>query len=106
MGFRFRRSIRLFPGVRLNVSKSGASVSVGGKGLTVNVGKTGVTRTVSLPGTGLSHRERIDSGGGRSSPPEGQRRPSGVLQGWAKALSIIIGLALVGVVLLALLPSH
>ena len=38
MGFlRFRRSFKLFPGVRLNVSKSGMSTSIGKPGGTVSV---------------------------------------------------------------------
>jgi hypothetical protein len=63
MGFRFRRSIRLLPGVRLNFSKGGVSASVGKRGATVNVGKRGVRATVGLPGTGLSYSERIDTQG-------------------------------------------
>lgn len=56
MGFRFRRSIRLFPGIRVNLSKSGTSLSVGRRGATLNFGKQGVHSTVGLPGTGLSYR--------------------------------------------------
>jgi hypothetical protein len=56
MGFRFRRSIKLFPGVRINLSKSGTSVSVGKPGATVNIGHGRTTTTVGLPGTGLSYR--------------------------------------------------
>lgn len=59
MGFRFRRSIRLLPGVRLNVSKSGFSTSVGGSGLTLNLSKRGACYTVGLPGTGLSYTDRL-----------------------------------------------
>lgn len=55
MGFRFRRSVRLAPGVRLNFSKSGVSTSVGGRGATVNLSKHGTRTTVGLPGTGLSY---------------------------------------------------
>ena len=57
MGFRFRRRIKLFPGLWLNVSKSGISTSVGGHGATVNFGKGKTTTTVGLPGTGMSYRE-------------------------------------------------
>lgn len=57
MGLRFRKRIKLFPGVWLNLSKSGVSTSIGGKGLTVNL-KGGKTKTtVSIPGTGLSYSE-------------------------------------------------
>ncbi len=55
MGFRFRKSIRILPGVRLNVGNRSSSVSLGGRGLTFNVGKKGTRTTVGLPGTGLSH---------------------------------------------------
>lgn len=63
MGFRFHRSIRLIPGVRLNLSKSGISTSFGVPGYRVNYGPRGKTKTVGLPGTGLSWRET--SSGGR-----------------------------------------
>jgi hypothetical protein len=55
MGFRFRKSIKIANGVRINVSKTGASLSLGGRGATVNIGKKGVRGTVGLPGTGLSY---------------------------------------------------
>ncbi|MFC7538130.1 DUF4236 domain-containing protein [Sphingomonas sp. GCM10030256] len=55
MVLRFRQSFQLFPGVRLNVSKSGLSASFGVPGATVNVGPKGVRSTVGLPGTGLSY---------------------------------------------------
>jgi Protein of unknown function (DUF4236) len=38
MGFlRFRRSIKLFPGVKINLSKTGVSTSIGRPGATVNL---------------------------------------------------------------------
>ena len=55
MGFRFRKSIKLIPGVRLNLGLKGASLSVGGRGLTYNVGAKGTRVTAGLPGTGLSY---------------------------------------------------
>jgi uncharacterized protein YgiM (DUF1202 family) len=54
MGFRFRKSIKLMPRVRLNLSKSGVSTSVGVPGSTVNFGPNGTRHTVGLPGSGLS----------------------------------------------------
>ena len=53
MAFRFRKSVELFPGVRINLSKSGPSLSVGGRGHTLNVSKRGTGATVGIPGTGL-----------------------------------------------------
>ena len=62
MGWRFRKSFRLAPGVRLNLGRRGiTSMSVGRRGATVNLGKRGVTGTVSIPGTGLSYQHRFTS---------------------------------------------
>ncbi|MCU1317498.1 MAG: hypothetical protein JWN63_2820 [Candidatus Acidoferrum typicum] len=55
MGFRLSRRIRLFPGVRLNVSKSGVSASLGRRGAWLTVGPRGTRATVGLPGTGVSY---------------------------------------------------
>jgi hypothetical protein len=55
LGFRFRRSIKILPGVRLNVGKRGISTSIGVRGAHVTLGKSGTRTTVSMPGTGLSY---------------------------------------------------
>lgn len=69
MGWRFRKSIKILPGVKLNFNKNSTSVSIGSKhaGITVN-SKTGVTARASIPGTGISYSERISSG--KKSTPE------------------------------------
>src|SRR5690606_17950182 len=54
MGIRFPKSIKIAPGVRVNLSKSGVSTSVGGKGLTANFSKRGTRVTAGIPGSGLS----------------------------------------------------
>lgn len=54
MGWRFRRSVQLIPGVRINLSRSGISTSVGVKGAHVTFGGKRITRTVGIPGTGIS----------------------------------------------------
>ena len=61
--FRFRRTISLGRFLRLNVSKTGASVSVGRPGATVNVRGDKVDGTVGVPGTGLSYRQRLANRG-------------------------------------------
>jgi hypothetical protein len=59
MGFlRFRRTFRIGPGLRLNLSKSGVSASVGRRGLWFTVGPRGTRETVGIPGTGLSYTEQ------------------------------------------------
>ena len=55
MGFRFRRSISLVPGVRLTVSKSGVALSAGVPGARVSVNTAGQVReTLGIPGSGIS----------------------------------------------------
>ena len=57
MGFIFRKSIKLAPGVKLNFSKNGmSSVSFGGKGGRVSVGSKRTTTTVGIPGTGIRYQ--------------------------------------------------
>jgi hypothetical protein len=55
MRFRFRRSIRVLPWLRLNIGNRGSSVSIGGRGAHVTLGHGQVRETVGLPGTGLSY---------------------------------------------------
>jgi hypothetical protein len=69
MGWRFRQSFTIVPGLRLNLSKSGLSASIGGAPFTFNVGPHGLTGTASLPGTGLSYRHHF------SSTPAGSNDP-------------------------------
>jgi hypothetical protein len=52
MGFRWRRSVRLGRGLRVNLSKSGASLSAAGRRASVNVGRGGTRGTVGVAGTG------------------------------------------------------
>ena len=58
MGFRFRRSIRLAPGIRLNLTSRGLSATVGPRGASINVGPRGTYANVGIPSTGLSSRTR------------------------------------------------
>ena len=55
MGFRFRKSIKLFGGLRLNLSKSGVGISGGVKGARVSIGPRSTRTTLSVPGTGMSY---------------------------------------------------
>ncbi|MCL3500111.1 DUF4236 domain-containing protein [Klebsiella pneumoniae] len=55
MGFRFRKRIRIAPGLAINISKSGVSTSIGPKGATTNISGRGIKTTVGIPGSGLSY---------------------------------------------------
>ncbi len=61
MGFRFRKSINLGGGVRLNLSKRGLGISAGVRGFRISHGPRGTRLTTTLVGTGLSHTEKIDA---------------------------------------------
>lgn len=74
MGWRFRRSVKLLPGVRLNFSKSGISTSVGGRGATVNFGPKGTRSTLGLPGSGISYSTLHSSDNG--DPASGSPSPT------------------------------
>lgn len=62
MGWRFRKSFTVIPGLRLNLSKSGLSVSIGSAPFTLNVGPRGLMGTSSIPGTGISYRQHFGVG--------------------------------------------
>ena len=70
MGFRFRKSIKIAPGIRMNVGIRGVNgVSVG----KFNFGKRGVYQNINIPGTGLSYRAKV---AGRSQVKPSQVRSS------------------------------
>lgn len=74
MGVRFRRSIKIAPGIRLNFNKKSFGLTVGVKGAHVTVNSKGrKTASVGLPGTGLSYTtstSKSKASGGESSPEE------------------------------------
>lgn len=68
MGLNFRKSVKVADGVKLNVGKKSAGVSVGGKyvGASFNT-KSGARVRASLPGTGISYTKSLNSIGKKSS---------------------------------------
>lgn len=59
MGWRFRKRIKIAPGVNINLSKSGISTTFGGKWGSVNVGKNGTYLNTGVRGTGFYRRDKI-----------------------------------------------
>jgi len=93
MGFRFRRSFKIVPGVRLNVSKSGLSTSIGRPGATLNVGgKRGPRVTVGLPGTGLSYSEQLSTRAhdAATHPTNEEAAPGSAVRGFLIVLVIAV----------------
>ena len=62
MGFRYRKSVKLGGGLRLNFSKRGIGISAGVKGLRFGIGPSGARITAGIPGTGLYYEKRLGSG--------------------------------------------
>jgi tetratricopeptide (TPR) repeat protein len=68
MSLRFRRSIRIAPGVRLNLTKRGIGLTAGVRGAHYSVHSSGaVTRSVGLPGTGLYYQDRRRAAAGAAA---------------------------------------
>lgn len=76
---RFRKSIKLAPGVRINLSRSGLSTTLGVRGASVNIGKRGTRATVGIPGTGISCSHQMRGGGGGGASNEGAAQAGGCL---------------------------
>lgn len=56
MGLRFRRSVKICKGVRLNFNKNSWGISVGGRGYGYSFNSKGrQTKHIGIPGTGLSY---------------------------------------------------
>jgi tetratricopeptide (TPR) repeat protein len=76
MPMRFRRSIKLGKGVRLNVSKTGLGVSAGVRGARYSVHSSGRrTTSVGIPGSGVGYVSTAT--GGRSRAASGASRSRG-----------------------------
>jgi hypothetical protein len=76
MGFRFRKSINIIPGVRLNLSNGAPSLSVGPRGASVSFGSRGTYANLGLPGTGLTGPRVPEVGTGRLPTRGSDRRLS------------------------------
>lgn len=64
MGLRFRKSVKIAPGVKVNLNKKSTSVTFGGKGVHRTISSTGKkTTSVGLPGSGAYY---TSSSGGTS----------------------------------------
>lgn len=70
MAWSFRRRIKLIPGVHLNFSKSGISTSIGFKGANLSFGRSGTYLNTSVPGLGISNRQKISGGENETQPTD------------------------------------
>jgi hypothetical protein len=94
---RFRRSLKIAPGVRLNFNKRSVGISAGVRGARYSVNSSGTrTRSVGIPGTGLSYisrsraRRRGEEVGEMVMPSPTRLLAS--LVGWLTVSIFVIGL--------------
>jgi hypothetical protein len=101
--FRFYRRVNIFPGLSVNLSKSGPSVTIGMRGAHLTVGRSGITRTIGIPGTGVYYTSRTGHYSGVHSAhtetpidPDTQARAhtTGTIALAAVALAIILGVGM------------
>ncbi len=100
MGLRFYRRMRLFPGVSVNLSRTGPSLTMGVRGAHVTVGSRGVTKTVGVPGTGLFYTSRRSLHTGyHSAASDRPRAPEEHAAAARHAERVLLGLILVVIAL-------
>ncbi len=89
MALRFYRRLPLVPGVRLNLSGRGASVSFGHRGAWYTVGPHGRrTATLGWPGTGLRYTAATGGGRPRQGVPPAPSAAWGL--GWFVAIALVL----------------
>ena len=82
VGFRVRKSIKIAPGVRMNVSAKSIGISAGVNGARISANSRGrVTQTVGVPGTGISHSKTVSTraageSGGKAQPKAKANAPA------------------------------
>lgn len=98
MGMRFKKSKKIAPGVKLNVSNKSVGVSVGGKGVHHSVSSSGrKTTTVSAPGTGLSYVKTSGGGSHKKNSSKTSKKQSGTVGCGTILLGFILFFLIIGV---------
>lgn len=70
MGFKFRKSIKIAPGIKLNFNKKSTGITFGGKGVKYTINSKGKrTKSFGIPGTGLYY---TTTNGGKSKKKSGK----------------------------------
>jgi hypothetical protein len=101
---RFRKSVKIAPGVRLNFSKSGVSGTFGVKGASVNVGKNGAYLNTGIPGNGIYKREKI--GDGASSAADAAWPDIVPIGKTGRRVFTVLGILIMAAALAALFTGH
>lgn len=104
MGLRFRKSVKIAPGVKVNFNKNSISTTLGTKGAHHTISSSGrKTTSVGVPGTGISYVESSGSSSKKtaSTPAHNtsrkrSRRKSKNRNGGKGCLGAFLGLLLIG----------
>ena len=99
MSLRFRRSIRVAPGIRVNLGLHGAGLSVGPRGLHVGINRRGMYTSAGIPGTGIYAVHHI-----RSSP-EQHPNVAGNASGFLAGILVGAVVVILMLVILAIVPK-
>lgn len=77
MGLRFRRSLKIAPGLKLNLNKKSASITAGKRGAHFTANSKGKkTTSIGIPGTGLSY---VKTSGGNTPAKKAKTSSSSVV---------------------------
>jgi hypothetical protein len=95
--FRFRRTVKIAPGVRLNINKKSVGLSAGVPGARISKNTDGRrTRSIGVPGTGLYWREQTGPHGGSSAAPQqhaaaadGKRQEADPIQAYMETIASV-----------------
>ena len=77
MAWKYRKRIKIAPGITINLSKSGVSTTIGTKGASINIGNKGTYLNTGIPGAGIYDRQRIGGGANTHSSYMSTHKNSG-----------------------------
>lgn len=98
MGLNFRKSIKIAPGVKLNIGKKSVGVSAGVKGAHISMNSSGrKTATISAPGTGLSYTANLNKKKSSRSKKSSEAEKSKVNGVLVAVIVVLIAVIAVGV---------
>lgn len=98
MGLRFKKSVQIAPGLKLNLNKKSVGITAGTKGAHYTINSSGKrTASVGIPGTGISYSE--SSGDTTHSSSKKKTTSSNFQKGGNGCLAILLGIFLIGLLL-------
>lgn len=100
MGLRFYRRVHLCPGLSVNLSRSGPSLTMGVRGAHVTLGRGRVTKTVGIPGTGIFYTSRSGLHSGYHSAKQDAPGTPNIQAAADRSAERAIGLIVLGTIII------